>query len=159
MRMSDERIPTLAEWAGGTPAFERLTDLFYGKVTTDPLLGPVFAGMRPEHSRRVAAFIVEVFGGEKGYSKEYGDHAGMIRHHMHRHLTEPMRRRWMELAVDAADEAGLPLDPEFRSAFVGYLEWGTRLAVMNSQPDATPPGDSLPMPRWGWGPPGGPYRG
>lgn len=156
--MSEKLTPTLAEWAGGTPAFERLTDVFYAKVVADPLLAPVFAGMNHEHARRVAAFIVEVFGAEKGYSERYGDHASMIRHHMHRHLTEPMRRRWIELAVDAADEAGLPTDPEFRAAFVGYLEWGTRLAAMNSQPDATPPGDGLAMPIWGWGPPGGPYR-
>jgi len=27
---------------------------------------------------------------------------------------------------------GLPSDPEFRSAFGRYLEWGTRLAVINS---------------------------
>jgi hemoglobin len=157
--MSSKNVPTLAEWAGGTPAFERLTDVFYRKVQADPLLSPVFASMSPEHSRRVAAFIVEVFGGEKRYSENHGDHAGMIRHHMHRNLTEPMRRRWIELAVDAADEAGLPVDPEFRAAFVGYLEWGTRLAVANSQADATPPGRSLPMPTWGWGPPGGPYQG
>ena len=36
----------------------------------------------------------------------------------------------------AADDAGLPDDPEFRAALVGYLEWGTRLAMHNSQPDA-----------------------
>src|SRR5687767_8550484 len=30
----------------------------------------------------------------------------------------------------------LPADPEFRAALVSYLEWGTRLAVGNSQPDA-----------------------
>jgi hypothetical protein len=29
-----------------------------------------------------------------------------------------------------------PSDPEFASALVSYLEWGTRLAVINSQPDA-----------------------
>lgn len=27
---------------------------------------------------------------------------------------------------------GLKSDPEFRSAFVGYIEWGTRIAVINS---------------------------
>ncbi|MET7402467.1 hypothetical protein ABZS66_54195 [Dactylosporangium sp. NPDC005572] len=51
---------------------------------------------------------------------------------------------------DAADEVALPRDPEFRAAFVGYLEWGTRLAVLNSQPDADPVRDA-PVPRWGWG--------
>ena len=33
----------------------------------------------------------------------------------------------------AADDAGLPDDPEFRSALLAYLEWGTRLAMQNSQ--------------------------
>lgn len=156
--MSKADVPTLAEWAGGTEAFERLTEVFYRKVHADPLLSEVFAKVRPGHSKRVAAFIFEVFGGGKTYSSQHGDHASMIRHHMHRNLSEPMRRRWIELAVDAADEVGLPVDPEFRAAFVGYLEWGTRLAVLNSQSGATAPGDTLPMPTWGWGPPGGPYQ-
>jgi hemoglobin len=50
----------------------------------------------------------------------------------------------------AADDAGLPADPEFRAALVSYLEWGTRLAMGNSQPGATPP-EHAPVPRWGWG--------
>ena len=29
-----------------------------------------------------------------------------------------------------------PDDPEFRAAIMGYAEWGTRLAVHNSQPGA-----------------------
>ena len=58
----------------------------------------------------------------------------------------------------SADAVGLPDDPEFRSALVAYLEWGTRLAVINSQPGAEVVADA-PMPKWGWGVPGGPYRG
>ncbi|HEY3493336.1 MAG TPA: hypothetical protein VGK73_01565 [Polyangiaceae bacterium] len=51
----------------------------------------------------------------------------------------------------------MPGDPEFRSALVSYLEWGTRLAVVNSQPGADVSGEA-PMPRWGWGEAKGPYR-
>ena len=58
----------------------------------------------------------------------------------------------------AADELGMPDDPEFRSALVGYLEWGSRLAVINSQPGATVDAHA-PMPKWGWGEVKGPYRG
>ena len=47
-------------------------------------------------------------------------------------------------------EAELPADPEFRSAFIAYIEWGTRIALANSQPGATPPLEA-PLPRWGWG--------
>jgi hypothetical protein len=51
---------------------------------------------------------------------------------------------------DAADEAGLPSDAEFRSAFSAYIEWGTRLAVYFSGPDAVRPAEQ-PVPLWNWG--------
>lgn len=149
-------IPTLYEWAGGGEALNRLTGVFYDKVLSDPLLEPVFRGMSGDHPMHVAAFIGEVFGGPRLYSEKFGGHAAMIRHHLNRHLTEPQRRRWITLIVEAADEAGLPDDPEFRSAFVAYLEWGTRLARLNSQDGANPALDE-PVPQWGWGVPGGPY--
>ena len=40
--------------------------------------------------------------------------------------------------------------PEFRSAFVAYIEWGTRMARQNSQPGADVLRDA-PVPHWGWG--------
>ena len=150
--------PTLYAWAGGMPAFERLTRLFYGRIPRDPLLGPVFARMSAEHPTHVAQFLAEIFGGPKRYTEDVGSHAEMIRHHLGRALTERQRRHWVEILGDCADEAGLPTDPEFRSAFVAYIEWGTRLAVLNSQPGVTL-GDPGPMPTWGWGVPGGPYQG
>ncbi len=52
--------------------------------------------------------------------------------------------------TDDLDDAGLPEDPEFRSAFVAYVEWGTRLAQSNSQPGAAV-AEHAPVPRWGWG--------
>jgi hemoglobin len=57
----------------------------------------------------------------------------------------------------AADDADLPANPEFRAAVIGYLEWGTRLAMDNSQFDANPVLDA-PTPQWGWGV-APPYRG
>ncbi|MGO4831385.1 group II truncated hemoglobin [Rhizobiaceae sp. 2RAB30] len=151
-------IPTLFEWAGGTEALGRLTRAFYDKVLADELLEPVFRNMSPDHPGHVAAFIGEVFGGPKTYSGSLGGHRAMVMHHLDRHLTEQQRRRWVELLVDAADQTGLPDDPEFRSAFVAYVEWGTRLARVNSElgPEHQPAEE--PMPRWGWGVPGGPYR-
>lgn len=152
-------IPTLADWAGGLPAFEALTASFYAKVPDDPVLAPVFAGMAPSHAKLVAGFIAEVFGAPGTYTGEGGSHAGMIAHHFNRHLTEEQRRAWISLMLDTADEVGLPDDPEFRAAFVGYLEWGTRLAKINSQDGVEGENPGAPMPVWGWGPPGGPYQG
>src|ERR1051325_3990250 len=138
--------PSLFEWAGGQDALERLFARFYQRVPGEPLLRDVFARMDPAHAQHVAAFVGEVFGGPQAYSREHGGHPHMIRKHLGRALAEPQRRRWIELLLDCADEVGLPADPEFRSAFVAYLEWGSRLAVINSQPGATADEDQ-PMPR------------
>jgi hemoglobin len=73
-------------------------------------------------------------------------------------LDEQKRKRWIQLLLDTADKRGVPTDPEFRSALVGYLEWGTRIAVINSQLTENPMGHAEPMPRWGWGEVKGPYQ-
>ena len=60
----------------------------------------------------------------------------MLRHHLGLELTERAAVALGALIAASADEAGLPDDPEFRSAFVAYVEWGTRIALANSQPGA-----------------------
>ena len=145
--------PTLFEWAGGLPALTRMARVLYEKhVPADPLLAPLFANMPPEQPRREARWLAEAFGGPAaGVTADDGlaaAHAGLA-------LTEEQRARWVTLAGRAADEAGLPADPEFRSAFSGFLEWSSRAAAVASQPGAAQPAD-LPALRWGWGPAGPP---
>jgi hemoglobin len=142
--------PTLYEWAGGSEALNRLTEAFYAKVAKDDLIGPLFAGMDPRHPRHVAVWLAEVFGGPAEYTEGHGGYPHMLGKHLGLAITEPQRRRWVNLIQDAADEVGLPDDPEFRAAFVGYLEWGTRLAKHNSQPGAEVV-EQAPVPHWGWG--------
>jgi truncated hemoglobin YjbI len=145
-----EPEPTLYEWAGGSSALLRMTRISYGKyVPDDPLLGPLFADMAPDHPERVAAWLGEVFGGPPAYSESYGGYDRMVSRHLGRALSEEQRARWVQLLCKSADEAGLPTDPEWRAAFVSYLEWGSRIAVENSQPDAYPP-SHMPVPRWWW---------
>jgi hemoglobin len=153
---TDARTPTLFEWMGGAPAIERLFAVFYAEVPNDAVLAPIFAGMPKEHSRHVAAFVAEVFGGPRTYSEKLGGHPSMIRHHVGRSLTNAQRQRWVALLLSCADRIGVPDDPEFRSALVAYLEWGSRLAVINSSPEAQVV-ENAPMPAWGWGEVKGPY--
>jgi hemoglobin len=150
VRGTGSSVPSLYDWAGGAEALDRLTSAFYAKVLPDPVVGPVFAGMDPAHPAHVAQWLGEVLGGPDRYTRERGGYAHMLARHRGRGITEPQRRRWVALLLDAADEVGLPSDPEFRAAFVGYLEWGTRLAVENSRPGAQPV-EQAPVPRWGWG--------
>lgn len=152
-------IPTLYEWAGKKEALEKLTQLFYEKVALDDLLAPVFLHMSGSHSKHVAHFIGEVFGGPRLYTEgDNGSHHKMIEHHLGKHLDEKKRKRWIALLLESCDEIGLADDPEFRSALVGYLEWGSRLAVINSNADSVPIKEDEPMPTWGWGETGGPFE-
>ena len=130
--------PTLYEWAGGLPALTRLTRLLYEKlVPADDLLAPLFATMAPGYPQQEAAVLAEAFGGPAAPPDTDG-HAPQTFPG-----TEAQRARWVALATQAADEAGLPADPGFRSALTSYLEWSSRAG-------------GAPPPPWDWGPPGPP---
>jgi hemoglobin len=146
----EDPAPTLYEWAGGSEAFERLTAAFYRRVHEDDVVGPLFAHMPDDHPHNVAVWLAEVFGGPDEYTREHGGYPHMLGKHHNLAITEAQRFRWAHLMLMAADDAGLSSDPEFRSAFAAYIEWGTRLALANSQPGAEPP-PKAPVPHWGWG--------
>ena len=125
---------------------------FYQRRPSDPRVAPVFANMYREHFKTVAHFVAAVLGGPKFYSRNGSHlHSTKVAKHLSRHLTEPQRKRWIELMLDTADPLQLPDDPEFRSALVICLEWGTRIAVINSATDKNSIDTAAPMPKWGWG--------
>jgi hemoglobin len=152
------QVPTLYQWLGGSEALSALIERFYQKVPADPILEPLFRHMDPAHFEHVAKFIAEVLGGPAEYSSQHGGHAAMIRHHLGKGITEQQRQHWVRLLLETADELNLPSDPEFRSALVAYLEWGSRLAVINSALPSDTHVEEAPMPAWNWGVPGGPYQ-
>jgi hemoglobin len=147
---SEDEPPTLYAWAGGRGAFHRLINAFYDRVERDDLLSGLFpGGVTAEHRDHVEQWWVEVFGGPAEYTP-LGGYQRMLNHHVGLAITQEQRFRFASLMSLAADDADLPADPEFRAAFVGYLEWGTRLALHNSAPGAEVVTDA-PVPRWGWG--------
>jgi CDGSH-type Zn-finger protein/truncated hemoglobin YjbI len=135
--------PTLFEWAGGMPALTRMTRLLYSKhVPADDLLAPLFAAMPPDQPQREADLIAEAFGGPASGGPASGDTAAP-RANGRPSFTEPQRARWVALAIQAASDAKLPADPQFRAALASYLEWSSRAV------DGT-------SPQWDWGPAGPP---
>jgi len=146
-----DAVPTLFDWAGGGAALRRMVDAFYDRVERDDLLAGFFpGGVSEDHRAHVAAWWAEVFGGPSTYTDELGGYESMLAHHRGLGITPEQRDRFASLMSLAADDAGLPGDPEFRAALVGYLEWGTRIAEHNSQPGADVV-EHAPVPRWGWG--------
>ena len=144
--------PTLYDWAGGSDALDRVVRTFYRFTLADDLLRPLFEHMSDLHVHYVALWFGEIFGGPTAYSDVHGgqqSHARMIRKHLTLGITEAQRTQWIALMLQAADAEGLPDDPEFRSAFVAYLEWGTRMG--NVFTGGIPVPDASPMPVWGWG--------
>jgi hemoglobin len=103
-----------------------------------------------EHREHVTDWWCEVMGGPAEYTQARGGYAHMLAMHRGLAITGELRLRFVTLLSRAADVAGLPDDPEFRAAIMGYAEWGTRLAVHNSQPGAEVV-EQAPVPRWGWG--------
>ena len=142
--------PTIFEHLGGADALRRLADAQYRRCLTDPVLMPVFGTQgRPGHVEHLAAWLGEVFGGPDSYTRELGGHAALLRHHANLAITEAQRDRFVEIFLQAADEAGLPNDVRFRRRFREYIEWGSRIAMAISQPGADVTSHE-PVPRWTW---------
>ena len=149
--LQDMATPTIYEWAGGRGGFERWLNQFYDLVEGDELIAPLFGGkVSEQHRRDVTTWWAEVMGGPAEYTAELGGYEHMLAKHRGLHITAEQRLRFVTMLSEAADLAGLPDDPEFRAAIMGYAEWGTRLAVHNSG-DAADVVQHAPVPRWGWG--------
>jgi hemoglobin len=149
--IDEPTLPTLFEWSGGLEPLRRMIDRFYDRVEADADLSGFFPGGVSEHHRaHVADWWAEVLGGPATYSEKHGGYDAMLAHHLELGITPEQRHKFAATMSIAADEAELPADPEFRAAIISYLEWGTRLAMENSQHGAVPFGHA-PVPRWGWG--------
>jgi hemoglobin len=142
--------PTIFKHLGGADALHRLADAQYRRCLADPVLSPVFGTQgRPGHVEHLAAWLGEVFGGPDSYTRELGGHGALLRHHANRAITEAQRERFVEVFLEAADEAGLPDDERFRRRFREYIEWGSRIAMAVSRPGADITTHE-PVPRWTW---------
>jgi hemoglobin len=73
----------------------------------------------------------------------------MIDIHARMEANEELGNRFVECFVKAIDDAGLPDDPEFRSALRSYMEWATRDVHRYSPRDSIVP-KGMKVPRWTW---------
>jgi hemoglobin len=127
-----------------------LEQTFYDSVLRDPLLQPLFGAGQPQHVDHLTAFTAESFGGPDRFSRELG-FAHLIAVHRGLRITEEQRQRFVELYLEALDDAGMPTDPEFRDAVREHVEFGTQVAKQNSNAETDDQLHPLrEVPRWTW---------
>jgi hypothetical protein len=95
------------------------------------VLATLHAGLPPGQAERAAARFAEAFGGPCSSAA-----AGSL---VAAPLAGEEQVRWIASWLGCADEAKLPADPEFRSAFAAYIAWEA----------AAPAGAHVPP--WDWG--------
>ena len=143
--------PTLYEFAGGEPAFRALAAAHHERCLADPELNHPFSKQdrHPQHVDRLAWYWAEVMGGPPRFSAECNDHSAVLRMHAGNGDMSDLGRRFVACFMGAADDAGLPADPEFRAALRSYMEWAVAEVLTYRGPaDGVPSG--LAMPRWSW---------
>ena len=143
--------PSIYDAAGGQPAFLALAAAHHARCLADPELNHPFShpGQHPQHVERLAAYWAEVLGGPPRYSAACGDHSSVLLMHAHNGDMHDLGRRFVACFVAAADDAGLPADPEFRGALRAYMEWAVAEVLAYSPVDAVVPADQQ-MPHWSW---------
>src|ERR1700677_2587673 len=124
-------MASLYEHAGGEEGMHRLEDTFYSSVLADPILSPLFGAGQPQHVDHLTAFTAESFGGPDRFSRELG-FQHLINVHRRLRITEEQRQRFVELYMTALDVAAMPSDADFREAVREHVEFGSNVAMQNS---------------------------
>lgn len=143
-------MTTLYDHAGGDEGLHRLEQHFYDSVLADPILQPLFGAGQPEHVEHLTWFTAESFGGGDRFTRELG-FQHLIEVHRGLEITERQRQRFVELYVAALDATGMPADQPFRDAVRSHVEFGSRVAMQNS--NAGTEAELHPLrevPRWTW---------
>jgi hemoglobin len=138
------------EFAGGDPAFLALAAAHHERCLQDPELNHPFShGVNPQHIERLADYWAEVFGGPARYSELHGGHSAMLGVHAGEGTGDDYGPRFVACFMQAADDAHLPDEPDFRAGLRSYMEWAVQ-EVISYAPQGSQVRSGLPVPRWSW---------
>jgi len=143
--------PSLFDFAGGEPAFLALARAHHARCLEDPELSHPFShpDQHPQHVERLGMYWAEVLGGPPRYSESCGDQSEVLQMHAGNGDMGDLGRRFVDCFVQAADDASLPEDLEFREALRAYMQWAVDDVLAYSPEDAEVPAGAS-MPHWSW---------
>jgi hemoglobin len=135
---------------GGEPAFLALATAHHARCLADPVLEHPFShGGHPDHVQRLAWYWAEALGGPHRFSEACGGQSAMLHIHASNGAEADLGERFVACFVAAADDAGLPDDPELRGCLRAYMEWAVGEVMTYAPYGSVVPAD-LAVPRWGW---------
>lgn len=142
--------PSLYAFAGGEPAFQALARAHHARCLADPELNHPFShgDLDPAHVEHLGAYWAEVLGGPPTYSSRFGSQSALLRMHAGNGDMGDLGRRFVDCFVAAADDAGLPADPEFRGALRAYMVWAVAEVLSFPEPGDVP--EQASVPHWSW---------
>lgn len=111
---------SLFQAMGGHSAFQKLVDVFYDGVATDPLMREMY----PEEDLgpakvRLQTFLEQYWGGPKTYSEERGHPRLRMRHAPYK-INPEARDAWLKHMRNGVDQMGL--SPMHEGQLWDYLE-------------------------------------
>ncbi len=136
-RGADPERATIADRAGGVPAFRRLVDDFYARVEQDQLLRPIYPDELEPGKTHLAQFLAQYFGAGPVYSSHRG-HPRLRMRHADFAITPEAAARWAELMSAAIRAQGF--DEDVEEALLGYVAFFTPQLVN----EFGAPGEQLP---------------
>src|SRR6476620_5742004 len=108
--------------AGGDRGLLRLAEAWHARVLADEVVGHAFRhGVRPDHTRRLAAYWAEALGGPATYSGDFGDETSVVRLHSGNGQHDEMDRRAIACFDGALDDVGFGPDDPIRHALHDYF--------------------------------------
>ncbi|MEM6994472.1 MAG: antibiotic biosynthesis monooxygenase [Myxococcota bacterium] len=141
--------PSICDALGGPAVLFRIAETMHTSMKSDAQLGALFGHAAPTHVPHLGMWLCEVFGGPKLWSAVFDDIGGMLRRHGGGAFSERQRARFVELAVQATEACAPEASAAARKAVASYFEWGSQIAVENSQPDHVLD-PSAGVPTWPW---------
>jgi hemoglobin len=118
---------TFYDAIGGHATFQRLIDVFYSRVETDPVLRPLYPDedLGPA-AERLRMFLEQYWGGPRTYSEVRG-HPRLRARHVPFRVDEAARVAWLANMRAALDEVGL--HPEADRVLWDYLRTAAQMLV------------------------------
>ena len=110
---TERQETTFFDRVGGQPFFDRLVDVFYEGIATDPVLLPLYPDQHDlaPARRRLALFLGQYWGGPMTYSDERG-HPRLRMRHMPFTVGPLERDRWLHHMTHAVDVATRDISDE-----------------------------------------------